>query len=190
MGKKSNRKKHKRFHPEILQSINEGRLAQIGVLILICSIAFFIWSTLLIEDTFIPARILLLVFFAGGFVGTVILALFWKKEQYGEWFIVLLFYGFLVGATPPFFAIAAINYYGKSTATEQVTVDIRETGHRTRKKNGCGAPYAVVAFDNVSNKVYFDCAYKETIAQYKQVTLTLAKGGLGYFVIIDKQLQH
>lgn len=189
MGKKSNRKKHRQFHPETLYAVREGRQALAGMLILVCGIAFFIWGGFLIEDTFISFRILLLAAIAGGFIGTVILALLWKKERYG-WFIVLLFYGCLAGATPPFFAIAAINYYGKSTVTEQVTVDIRETGHRTRRKNGCGAPYAVVAFDNVSNKVYFDCAYKETIAQYKQVTLTLAKGGLGYYVIVDKQLRH
>lgn len=188
MGKKSNRKKHRQFHPEAGYAIREGRHALTGILILVCGIAFFIWGGFLIEDTFIPIRVLLLAAIIGGFIGTVILALLWKKEQYG-WFIVLLFYGCLAGAPPPFFAIAAINYYGKSTATEQVTADIKETGHRTRRKNGCGAPYAIVEFDNVRNKIYFDCAYKETIAQYKQVTLILSKGALGYYVIVDQRLK-
>ncbi|NII26771.1 hypothetical protein HB364_16905 [Pseudoflavitalea sp. X16] len=188
MRKKSSRKRHRLVHPETFRP-TEGRQALTGVLILFCSVAVFIWSIFLLEDTFIPTRVLLLTVIAGGFAGIVILALIWKKEQYG-WLIVLLFYGFLGGATPPFFAIAAINYYGKSSQTEQVTAEIIETGHRMKRGSGCGAPYAVVEFDNVSNKVYFDCAYKATIAQYKQVTMTLAKGGLGYYVIVDKQLRH
>jgi hypothetical protein len=167
--------------------MKEKQTAIIGCIIVGIGSVLFFWGILLNMEMFVPTRIWLLSVIIGGLVGTILLSRIWKKENYGHW-TVLLFFGIMAGASVPFFSIAAINYYGKSDITEKRTLKIMETGNSTKSKSKCATPYAVVKIDEIKGELYFPCDYEHIMNWYKHVDVTLSKGYLGYYVVIDSQL--
>lgn len=157
-------------------------------------VSLSIWGIILTEDMFIPASVLWLAMLVGTAIASIIIFLAWRKNNWGigkGWFVVIiLFYGILAGAPVPFWGINAINYYVKGDEiVEKVMLDITDTGrHSRRHSSKCGSIYVVVKLKGIKHDISFSCEYEHTIAQYKKVNLTLTKGGLGYYMIVDKSL--
>ncbi len=155
-----------------------------------------IWGTVIHDEMLIPDKTIWLTVLAGSLIATTIFFLAlenyfdrWKTRRI--WSIVyVLFFGTVVGGQIAFFAINVTNYYVKGDEVmEKVTLDIIDTGRNSRRRSSkCSSTFVLVKLKQVEYKVSFSCEYEHTIAQYKKVDLTLTKGGLGYYMIVDKSL--
>ena len=184
LGRKSNRKKA----AHALQSAREAKLnqpGQIAPMSIIAGLAFLYWGIHLFEKTFISVQTQFLIFLFGAIVGLIVFGRYFKLE-----ITATLCYGLLVGAPIPYGFLATTNYYLRDYKTEQVQLDILESGYRSKGKSNCKAPYVQVEFDNINKEINFGCGYKGSVAKYKRITFTVSKGLWGYTVYTNKSLNN
>ncbi|WP_276500803.1 hypothetical protein [Terrimonas pollutisoli] len=186
MGKKSRRKREERIALEANKSSDKKQKLTAYLLIIIDTI-LLVWGLILLEKIFIHSKILSLSIIGGGVLGVIVIYLIWNGKGHG--LFVTCFYGVLSGVSVLIFFITAINYYFKSDLVEKVTLEIIETGNYAKRKSNCRKPYVLLEFKGITKEVAFPCEYEKSISGYKTVSLTLATGFLGFYVITNKELQ-
>lgn len=182
LGRKSNRKKA----AHALQSEREAKLnqpGQIGPLSIIAGLAFLFWGMHLFEKTFISVQTQFVILLLGAIAGMIVFGRYFKLEL-----TATLCYGLFVGAPLPYGFLATTNYHFRDYKTEQLQLDILESGYRSKGKSNCKAPYVQVEFDNINKEINFGCGYKGSVSKYKSITLTVSKGLWGYTVYTNKLL--
>ncbi|MCG9900932.1 MAG: hypothetical protein MH132_13090 [Hydrotalea sp.] len=185
MGRKSNRKKQR---IEVQKAIEKehNRQKLIAYLILFPGVALFIWGILLFDKTFIPTQTQVIITLLGATIGFIVVHFLWRHKEYG--LFATLFFGFFLGGPIPFTFVATTNYYLRTEESENIELDILETGNRSRRKSNCRTPYVIVEHLDIKKDILFPCDYEKTISKYKRLTLTVSKGFWGYPVFINKKL--
>lgn len=155
-----------------------------------------IWGTIINDEMLIPGKTIWLTALAGALIATPIFYLIWRSFL-GRWELgrvwvvaITLFYGIIIGGPIAYFSINAINYYIKGDGiTETVTLDVIDTGRSSKRRSKeCSHINVEVKLKDIQYTIPFSCEYEYTISDYKKVDLTLTKGGLGYYMIVDKSL--
>jgi hypothetical protein len=186
MGRKSSKKQMARNNRQIGRTADK-RWWVLTITYIIIPSALLVWSFDLLEDTFIPNSVIIAAVLGGSVSAIFFLFYLWRKVPYPIW--VLLFYGAMIGSSITMSVIVCGNYYFKSNSTVHEYLEILDTGeNKHRRDYSCRTVYALVARNGAKCKVKFSCQFKETISNYRQVKLEIAKGLFGFYVFVDQEL--
>lgn len=186
MGRKSSRKKN-RLEDRALREQENNRQKRIANLIVFPGVSLFLWGFFLFDKTFISYRTQIIITLIGAAIGITVLHFLWRQKKYG--LSATLCFGFFLGGPVPYSFIATTNYYLRENS-ENVRLEILNTGNRSRRGGDCKTPYAVIEYQNVKKDILFDCHYQKTISNYKSLMLTVSKGFWGYTVYLDKKINE
>ena len=141
------------------------------------------WSFFLVAPLFIANYIYILIATLAG--GLLMLFFFRRQGNFSnsDWKMIQWTY-FLLGASMGLFSIPAINYYGPCDPSVTVVLPIQKV-FKTKKSSGL---FAIVAFNNIEEDIYFNAKFEDQIYKARMVSLSVKKGALGYYIYADPKL--
>lgn len=186
MGRKSRRKQNAR---EMIGSLRVSERWQkvFAYSIILPSVGLIIWALKLMDETFIPERVVLITVLAAATAGSLSVYFIWRKYTFPIG--VVVFYGSLFGCGIGLFSLFGGNYYFRDQATFEATSPILKIGRNTyRHSRDCSSIYVVVQYEKLGNKVKFPCHLENVIGNYRQVRLQLSEGFFGYYIVRGYEL--
>lgn len=155
-------------------------------LVILTGLTLFILGAILFDKTFISFRTQIIIVLSGAAIGIAAFHFVWRQKKYG--LIATLFLGIFLGASIPYCFIATTNYYLREDKSENVLLEILETGYGSGRRRECKTPYAVIEYQNIKKDINFDCRYVKIISNYKTLRLKISKGFWGFPVYTDKKI--
>jgi hypothetical protein len=155
-------------------------------LLLIISSFLIIWGIIIYRRTIIEPKYLFGVICMGTIVAVIILLFITKDYLKAFW---TFFMAAIMGGGTLYFITLYLN---RELADEEITselFDIQSSGTLAKgRSSSCRSPYAVINFYGVEKELVFNCAFENSIHEFKKVKIDYSKGFWGFPVVRHQTL--